>query len=333
MKRLIFLGMLLLGSVTLHSRVVGLTSASPTLEGCPIFPANNIWNTPVDQLPLVAGSQNYINSIGPNVRLHPDFGSGTWDGFPIGIPYNVVTGTLTSVSVVFQYGGESDAGPYPIPANPLIEGDPTQGDRHILILDKDHCILYELYAARKVSGVWHAGSGAIFDLSANKLREDGWTSADAAGLPILPGLVRYAEVASGEINHAIRFTVVHTRNTYLWPARHQASSSTDPAYPPMGQRFRLKASFNITGFPAQMQVILRAMKKYGLILADNGSNWYISGIPDPSWDNDMLVSQFLKVPGSAFEAVDISPLLINSNSAQARQLDFKYHLELPAISR
>jgi hypothetical protein len=317
----------------LPSRSASMPSISPTLEGCPVFPANNIWNTPVDQLPVSGQSQDYINSIGSNIKLHPDFGSGTWDGFPIGIPYNVVTGTQATSPVIFQYAGESDAGPYPIPANPLIEGNPAQGDRHILILDRDHCLLYELYNARKESGVWHAGSGAIFDLIANILRTADWTSADAAGLPILPGLVRYAEVASGEINHAIRFTVQNTRNTYVWPARHQASSSTNPAYPPMGQRFRLKASFNISGFPAEMQVILRSMKKYGLIVADNGSNWYISGIPDPNWDNDMLVSQFLKVPGSAFEAVDVSPLLINSNSAQARQLDFKYHLELPAISR
>jgi hypothetical protein len=305
----------------------------PTLEGCPVFPDNNIWNTPGDQLPVDPQSQNYINTIGPNLHLHPDFGSGTWNGFPIGIPYNVVPGTQVKVPVVFQYSGESDAGPYPIPSNPLIEGDPTQGDRHILILDRDHCLLYELFSAMKENGSWYAGSGAIFDLNANNLRTADWTSADAAGLPILPGLVRYAEVASGEINHAVRFTVQHTRNAYLWPARHQASNSTNPAYPAMGQRFRLKASFDISGFPTQIQVILRALKKFGMIVADNGSNWYISGVPDPNWNNDMLVNQLSKVPGSAFEAVDISPLLINTNTAQARQLDFRYHLEFPAIFR
>jgi hypothetical protein len=305
----------------------------PTLEGCPVFPDNNIWNTPVDQLPVDPQSQNYINTIGPNLHLHPDFGSGTWNGFPIGIPYNVVPGTQVKVPVVFQYSGESDAGPYPIPSNPLIEGDPTQGDRHILILDRDHCLLYELFSAMKENGSWYAGSGAIFDLNANNLRTADWTSADAAGLPILPGLVRYAEVASGEINHAVRFTVQHTRNAYLWPARHQASNSTNPAYPAMGQRFRLKASFDISGFPTQIQVILRALKKFGMIVADNGSNWYISGVPDPNWNNDMLVNQLSKVPGSEFEAVDIFPLLINTNTAQARQLDFRYHLEFPAIFR
>ena len=280
MRRLNFLSIVILWIALLPS----IFFTSPTLEGCPVFPANNIWNTPVDQLPVAERSQDYINSIGSNVKLHPDFGSGTWEGYPIVIPINVVTGTLTTSTVVFQYWRESDAGPYPIPSNPLIEGNPALGDRHILILDRDHCLLYELYNARKESGVWHAGSGAIFDMSANNLRTDGWTSADAAGLPILPGLVRYAETASDEINHAIRFTVQHTRNSYLWRARHQASTSTNLANPPMGQRFRLKASYNISGFPAQMQAILRAMKKYGLILADNGSNWYISGIPHPHWD-------------------------------------------------
>jgi hypothetical protein len=333
LKRLISLSIIVFGIAIMPSQGVGKPQVSPTLEGCPVFPANNIWNTPVDQLAVAARSQDYINTIGPNGRLHPDFGSGTWNGFPIGIPYNIVTETQTTVSVVFLYSDESDIGPYPIPASPLIEGDPTQGDRHILILNKDNCLLYELYNARKESGIWHAGSGAIFDLNANNLRTAGWTSADAAGLPILPGLVRYSEVASGEINHAVRFTVQHTQNSYLWPARHQASTSANLAYPPMGQRFRLKASFDISAFPKEIQVILRALKKYGMILADNGSNWYISGVPDPSWDNDMLVNQFLKVPGSAFEAVDISPLLISTNSAQARQLDFKYHLEFPAISR
>jgi hypothetical protein len=332
-KRLILLCAFLLGLSLPPTWVSGSPTVNPILETCPVFPANNIWNTPVDQLPVSVRSQDYINSIGPDGRLHPDFGSGTWDGYPIGIPYNVVPGTQTKVAVDFYYPTESDVGPYPIPAEPLIEGDPTQGDRHILILDQDHCLLYELYDAWKVNGSWHAGSGAIFDLNSNNLRPAGWTSADAAGLPILPGLVRYAEVASGEINHAVRFTIQHTRNTYLWPARHQASQSTNLAYPPMGQRFRLKASYEISGFPAEIQVILRALKKYGMIVADNGSNWYISGVPDPNWDNDMLVNQLKNVPGSAFEAVDISPLLIDSNSAQARQLDFKYHIEFPAIFR
>jgi len=333
MKRLILLSGLLIGMAVIPARATANPQVAPTLEGCQVLPGDNIWNTAVDHMPVAAHSQDYINSIGPNIPLHPDFGSGDWEGFSIGIPYNVVPGTQAAVSVVFDYSDESDVGPYPIPANPLIEGDPTKGDRHILILDKDNCLLYELYAARKVSGSWHAGSGAIYDLNANNLRTAGWTSADAAGLSMLPGLVRHAEVASGEINHAVRFTVQHTRNTYVWPARHLASSDPSLLNPPMGQRFRLKANFDISGFPAQIQVILRALKKYGMIVADNGSNWYISGVPDSNWNDDILVNQLLKVKGSAFEAVDSSPLLINSNSAQARQFEFNFHLEFPAIFR
>ncbi len=327
------IGFVVLGLALLPSSAKGTPSAAPMLEGCSVFPTDNIWNTRVDNISVSARSQDYIDSIGSNGRLHPDFGSGTWEGFPIGIPYNVVPGTQSKVTVTFYYPGESDAGPYPIPATPLIEGDPTDGDRHILILDKDNCKLYELYDAWKQDGNWHAGSGAIFDLASNGLRTAGWTSADAAGLPILPGLVRYAEVASGEINHAIRFTVQHTRNSYVWPARHQASLLSDLKYPQMGQRFRMKAGYNITGFSPEVQVILRALKKYGMIIADNGSNWYLSGVPDPNWDNDMLVGELDDIPGSAFEAVDISPLLINPNSAQARQLTFDFFLELPFIAR
>jgi hypothetical protein len=306
---------------------------APTLEECLLFPLDNIWNTPVDKLPLDDRSQAYINSIGPTIPLHPDFGSGTWAGYPIGIPYNVVTGTETGVQVDFYYTDESNPGPYPIPAHPLIEGNPSAGDRHLLLLDKENCILYELYDAWEDMDGWKAGSGAIFDLKKNALRPVGWTSADAAGLPILPGLVRYTEVASGEITHAVRFTAQHTRNTYIWPARHQASTSGNINLPPMGQRFRLKASFDISNFSAPVQVILRALKKFGMVLADNGSNWFISGVPDPNWDNNLLVNELNKVPGSAFEAADITPLLIDSSSARARQLDYKYQHELPAIFR
>jgi hypothetical protein len=293
--------------------------AGPQIEGCPVFPADHIWNTPVDGLPLDSNSAAYINSIGANTGLHPDFGSGTWEGFPIGIPFVTAPGTQTTSSVTFEYDDESDPGPYPIPPNPPIEGDPNgDGDRHILIVDRDACVLYELYAAHLETDGWYAGSGAIFDLNAYALRPAGWTSADAAGLPILPGLVRYDEVASGAILHAIRFTAEETRRAYVWPARHYASDLTGSQYPPMGQRFRLRAGFDISGFSPEVQVILQAMKTYGIILADNGSNWYISGAPDERWNNDIL-HELGQVHGSDFEAVDVSSLMIDPDSGQAQR--------------
>jgi len=222
------------------------------------------------------------------------------------------------VNVNFDYADESDPGPYPIPANPLIEGGPqSQGDRHILVVDTDNCVLYELYAAYPDGNGWTAGSGAIYDLTSNALRPEGWTSADAAGLPILPGLVRYDEVAAGEIRHALRFTVPRTRKAYVWPARHYASSLTGAQYPPMGQRFRLKASFDISGYSSDVQVIFTALKRYGMILADNGSAWYLSGVPDERWDNDAL-HELGQVKGSDFEAVDVSSLMVNDNSGESR---------------
>lgn len=290
-----------------------------SLESCPIFPANNIWNTKVDTLPVDANSSLYVSTIGASKTLHPDFGSGLYNGGPIGIPYVVVTGSQPKVSVRFQYASESDPGPYPIPANPPIEGGTSStGDRHVLVVDKDNCKLYELFAAYpNADGTWRAGSGATFDLRSNTLRPNTWTSADAAGLPILPGLVRYDEVAAGEIKHAIRFTAPQTRNTYVWPARHQASSLSGGQYPPMGQRFRLRADYDISGFNPQVQVILRAMKEYGIILADNGSSWFISGAPDERWNNDVL-RQLKRVPGSAFEAVEVSGLRVSPDSGEAR---------------
>ena len=282
----------------------GLVSAQsgPVLGDCPLLPADSIWNTPVDTLPPDANSSAYINTIGAVRTLHPDFGAGLWDGGPIGIPFNVVPGSQQKVAITFDYADESDPGPYPIPANPKIEGgNDSTGDRHILVVDNDNCVLYETWSTYpNGNGSWSAGSGAVFNLLSNELRPNGWTSADAAGLPILPGLVRYDEVASGEIRHAIRFTVPQTRKAFVWPARHYASSLTGSNYPPMGQRFRLKASFDISGFSTEMQVILRAMKKYGLVLADNGSAWYISGAPDERWNNDVLVSEFRLVKGSLF---------------------------------
>lgn len=309
------------------------TTPPPQIADCDIFPADHIWNTPIDTAPVDANSAAYINTIGPNRTLHPDFGSGLWEGGPIGIPFITVAGTQPKVAVSFDYADESDPGPYPVPTDAPIEGGPnSDGDRHVLMLDQDNCQLYELYYSYpQEDGRWTAGSGAIFDLKSHTLRPDGWTSADAAGLPILPGLVRYDEVASGEIRHAIRFTAPQTQRAYVWPARHYASSLTAANYPPMGQRFRLRANFNLSGFAPAMQVILRAMQKYGIILADNGSAWYISGAPDERWDNDVL-HQIGRVKGSDFEAVDVSGLLFQADSGQVRPqviVPQDHHLYLP----
>jgi hypothetical protein len=292
---------------------------APTLAGCSVFPADNVWNARVDHLPVDPHSADYVATVGNTTGLHPDFGSGTWDGGPIGMPYVVVPGNQPLVAVSFEYADESDPGPYPIPADAPIEGGAaSSGDRHILVVDRDRCRLYELFDAHpQADGSWRAGSGAVFDLGSNSLRPATWTSADAAGLPILPGLVRYDEVAAGAVRHAIRFTASRTRRAFVWPARHFASSSTDPARPPMGQRFRLKSSFDVSRFPVRVQVILNAFKRYGLILADNGSAWYISGTPDGRWDNDEL-HVLNQVHGSDFEAVDVSSLMVDPDSGRVR---------------
>lgn len=296
-------------------------SAIPAIDGIAIFPSDHIWNVPVDTLPVDDRSADYVSRIGTTRYLHPDFGSGLWEGRPIGIPFNIVDSSVIKQAVSFDYGDESDYGPYPIPSNPLIEGGSgSDGDRHLLIIHKDEHVLYELYAAGQQSdGSWHAGSGAIFGLNGYSLRPDGWTSADAAGLAILPGLVRYEEVAAGEITHAVRFTAPKTRRAYVWPARHYASSITDASYPPMGQRFRLKSSFDTSGYPKQARIVLEALKKYGMILSDNGAAWYISGAPDDRWDNDDLHT-LQNVKGSDFEAVDVSSLIIDPASGQAQVL-------------
>lgn len=278
--------------------------AQPQLEGCPVFPSNNIWNVPIDKLPVDVNSAGYIQSGGESRSLHPDFGP------QAGIPINVVPATQPGVKVTFDYAEESDHGLYPVPEGAKMEGG---SDAHVLMVQSGTCRLYELYAARLSGGVWLAGSGAIFDLRSNALRPDGWTSADAAGLPIIPGLVRFDEVNAGEINHALRLTVPHTRNTYVWPARHFASSLSDVVYPPMGQRFRLKADYDISPFDPQVQVILRALKKYGLLLADNGSSWFISGAPDSHWDDEIL-GQLKQVKGIDLEAVDTSSLMFSASS-------------------
>lgn len=301
--------------------VVRPGTAPPQIAGCDIFPGDNIWNTPIDTLPVHPNSANYINSIGASTGLHADFGSGLYDNGPIGIPYIDVPGSQPDVPITFiWYPEESDDGPYPIPADAPIEGGPdSTGDRHVLVLDRDACILYEMYAATpQGNGSWEAGNGAVYDLTSHNLRPDGWTSADAAGLPILPGLVRYDEVAAGEIRHAIRFTAPQTQKAHLWPARHDASSLTGSNYPPMGLRLRLKADYDISGFPSEIRVILQAFKTYGIILADNGSAWYISGMPDERWDNDML-HLWDGITGSDFEVVDVSSLMIDPNSGQAKQ--------------
>ena len=305
MTRLVALG---LGALAL-----GVAAASaarlPQAPACPVFPASSPWNQRVDTLPVAPNSARIVAAIGANDNVHADFGSGLWEGGPIGIPITVVRGVQAKSRVAFEYADESDKGPYPIPANVAIEGGrASEGDRHALIVDRDSCKLYELFALYPASGGgWRAGSGAIFDLRSNKLRPAGWTSADAAGLPILPGLARYEDVAKGRIDHALRFTVNDTRRAYVWPARHFASDKSDPNLPPMGMRFRLKRSYPIAGFPRQARIVLQALKEYGLIVADNGSNWYLSGAPSPKWSNDQLHTLH-RVPGSAFEVVDASKL-------------------------
>jgi hypothetical protein len=297
----------------------GSASAQQTIGGCPVLPADNVWNTPVDTLPVLANSTTMVNTIGASRGFHADFGAGVWDGGPIGIPFITVTGTQTKYPAAFLYDDESDPGPYAVPLNAPIEGGPNaDGDRHAIAIDTTNCRLYELYRAFPGANAWTADAGAIYDLRSNALRPSTWTSADAAGLPIAPGLVTWEEVQSGEIKHAIRFTVPQTRREFVWPARHYASSLTGTQYPRMGERFRLKASFNIAPYPADVQVILRAMKKFGIILADNGSAWYISGKPDPRWNDDNLhtLSQLL---GSNFEAVDATVLRVSADSGAARQ--------------
>jgi hypothetical protein len=284
--------------------LAGSSGPPPKLAGCPVFPANNAWNQRVDRLPVAANSTAIVDSIGADTGLHPDFGSGLWDGAPIGIPITLVNAGVPKVRPSFDYADESDKGPYPIPAGVKIEGG---GDRHALIVDSSACTLYELYALQHTGSGWHAGSGAIWSLRSNKLRPAGWTSADAAGLPILPGLVRWSDVASGHIDHALRFTVERTRRAYVYPARHFASDLTDPNLPPMGLRLRLRADYPIAGFPRQARIVLQALKTYGMIVADNGSSWYISGEPNSHWSNDDLHT-LGRVPGSAFQVVDTSSL-------------------------
>ena len=302
-----------LAQSTCNGMTVGqLTS----LNGFVPFPADSLWNTDISSAMVDPNSDNIINFIGANVTLHPDFGSGTYAGQSIGIPYQVVAGSQPKVSILLgAYADESDRGHMPIPYNALIEGypKPGNGDRHVLVLDKDNCWLYELYHGRRqTSPSWSADSTAVWDMTIDEQRPYTWTSADAAGLPIFPGLARYDEVAAGGINHALRFTVPVTRQAFTPPASHWASSNTSADAPPMGMRLRLKASFDISGFSPANQVILTALKKYGMILADNGSAIYISGAPDHRWDNSDL-GNLKTITASNFEVVLMDPVYTNSD--------------------
>lgn len=277
---------------------------STDLANLQVFPPDNPWNQDISEFPVHPNSEGFLSSMGLDTGLHPDFGT-VWEGAPIGIPFAVVRGDQPEVPVTFYYADESDAGPYPIPPDAPIEGGPnSSGDRHILVVDVENKRLYELFDAHPQSdGSWEAGSGAIFDLTSNTLRPAGWTSADAAGLPIFPGLVRYDEVVErGEILHALRFTVRRTQRAYIAPARHFASSSTDPNHPPMGLRVRLRADFDLSEFSPNVQVILRAMQRFGMFVADNGSDWYVTGAPDPRW-NDEELAELRRVRGRDFEVV------------------------------
>jgi hypothetical protein len=283
-----------------------------SLHGKQLFPADNPWNQDISGSPVDPNSANLISSIGMNVGLHADFGT-VYAGAPNGIPYMVVSGTQSLVPINFTaYGDESDPGPYPVPSDAPIEGGPSStGDRHVLVIDRDNWKLYELGRGFPLGNgtSWNANCGAVFDLNSNALRPAGWTSTDAAGLPIFPGLVRYDEVfEQGEIRHALRFTANNSRRAYVFPARHWASADTSVNRPPMGMRVRLKASFNISGFTPAMQVILRAMKTYGMMLADNGNDWYISGAPDPRWSDDDLHT-LSAIKGSNFEVVRMGTIV------------------------
>lgn len=275
----------------------------PAAPRCPVFPASNPWNKPVNKLPVAQNSAAVISSIGVT-GLHADFGSGLWQGSPIGIPFDVVSRSTKRSRPTFEYDDESDHVEYPIPKGVHIEGG---SDHHALLLDKSACRLYELGGLERRGGRWHAWAGATWNLRSNRVRPAGWTSADAAGLPIFPGLARYDEVRRGVIDHALRFTVERTRRAYLYPARHFASDLTSPNLPPMGLRVRLKASFDVRPFPRQARIVLVALKRYGMIVADNGSDWYITGAPNRGWSNDQLHT-LGHVSGSNFEVVDTSSL-------------------------
>ncbi|HSM13212.1 MAG TPA: hypothetical protein VLA66_04025 [Thermoanaerobaculia bacterium] len=332
-----------LAAALLAGALAPALAAQQTIGGCQVLPDDSVWNTPVASLPVLPNSTQIVGFVNthcsgggctPRTTLKADFGSGLWQGAPIGIPYVAVPAGQTPVPIdfsIFGWPDESDPGPYPIPANAPIEGGPgSDGDRHVLVVRQGTCDLYELYYSWPegqngcvVPGSppgWCGASGAVYDLGSNALRPDGWTSADAAGLPILPGLARFEEVQSGEIRHALRFTASVTRDlTWVWPARHEAGSSTNANAPRMGERLRLRADYPLAGFSTDVRVILVALKRYGMILADNGTNWFVSGIPNEGWDNDLL-AQLASVPGSAFEVVDVSSLRLGPDTGATPHL-------------
>jgi hypothetical protein len=305
---------------TVYGNFAGASlGAGANLNGAVAFPADNAWNTDISAAPVDPNSDNLIASIGLTTGLHPDFGSGTYARAIIGIPYVVVSSAQPPVKIVFnQYGDQSDPGPYPVPPDAPIEGykpsgGRVTGDRHVIVIDRDANRLYEMYASiPRLDGSWKAGSGAVFHLDSDNVRptaQSGWTSADAAGLPIFPGLARYEEASAGLIPHALRFTVAHTRAAWVLPANHYASTDTSPNLPPMGMRVRLKASYVIpTSFSPVTKTILRALKTYGMMVADNGSNWYISGAPDSRWNNSRLVGELSQVTGADFEVVKMGTI-------------------------
>src|SRR5581483_9597017 len=276
-------------------------SAPPSAPSCPIMRSDNVWHADISGLPVNAHSAAWMGSMNSaSARLHPDFGSSGDPNAPYGIPWVAVPDSHAKVTPSFDYADESDPGPYPFgPDTPIEGGAQSSGDRHALMVDKDTCVLYELYDANWNGGHPTAGSGAVFDMKTNNLRPAGWTSADAAGLPILPGLLRLDEVQSGHVDHAIRVTATRTDKSFIWPARHQAGSASDPNLPPMGARFRLRADFDMSSYRPDTQVVLRAMQHYGLILADNGSNWYFQGEAINNWD-DNFISDLKRVPASVF---------------------------------
>lgn len=305
-----------------------LAGGAPTIGACPVFPPDSIWNVPVDRLPVDPRSDDFVQSIGAGEPLHADFGSGQVTGEPFGIPFVVVPMNQPGVPIQFaSYDGEdaipdeSDPGPYPIPRDAPIEMASEPGsDRHVVVVQEGTCTLFELYkAVPQADGSWSAVSAARFDLEGHELRPEGWTSADAAGLPIFPGLVHYEEVVGlGVIRHALRFTAPRTRSAYVWPARHKASDDDNPVLPPMGQRFRLKADVSLDGFSPDTRVVLQALKTYGMILADNGMPWFLSGAPDPRWEDQRIAEEFGRIKGTDFEAVDASSLMENPDSGKAR---------------
>ncbi len=312
----------MLSGVVTAALVVAACGAAPgsrpsggSIGACPMFPADSVWHADVSGLAVHPRSTAWRNAIGATKGLKADFGSGLWNGGTIGIPWTSVGAGQARVPISFDYADESDPGPYPIPRDAPVE---SGGDHHVLVVDNANCILYEVYAGDlRPDGSWAAGSGAVWDLRSNALRPDGWTSSDAAGLPVLPGLVRYEEVAAGRIDHPVRFTAPVTQRAYLWPARHFASSNTNPDLPPMGAWFRLRADFDTSRLAPQARVVAEALKVHGMILADNGSSWYLSGAPDERWDNDGLRG-LATITGNDLVAVDAASMMVDPDSGRRR---------------